>query len=104
MDLLANLLFDTNGGAVGEGSIEAPPHIAARFPSVRERTLALLLSRDPRLQGSNIGIAGERIAPGIHAGAQGFRIHVERPIGAFLRRHLGALASEVVTLRAPRGA
>jgi hypothetical protein len=97
VDLLAGVLFDASGAAVGDGSFDTPSRFAERFPSVRDRTLALRL--DPHWQGAYLGVAGEKIAPGIHAEAKSFGLHMGRPIGAFLRQYLGSLASEQVSLR-----
>jgi hypothetical protein len=100
MDLLADLLFDTSGAAVGDGSFGVPHRIAERFPQIRGRRLALRLPHDPRLEGGGyLGIAGEPIAPGIHASAEGLGITLHRPIGTFLRQYLGTLTSEEATLR-----
>src|SRR3954469_17860518 len=99
MDLLPHLSFDTEGAALGEGSIEVPARIAERFPCVRERKLRLLLPRDPRLQAGYFGIAGEQIAPGISDAARSFGIHVERTVAAFLRENLNDLSGEALSLR-----
>lgn len=98
MDLLPHLSFDTEGAALGEGSIEVPARLAERFPRVRERKLRLLLPRTPRLQGC-LGVAGEQIAPNINNAAKSLDIHMERMVGAFLREYLSNLSAEPVSLR-----